>query len=135
MLKVQGIYCDLITEYSNTAPGIGDGLAVAKEWEPQDAMGTDYPTGGDLLDAFLSAIAHGDLTPRYSSSNPPYPRISEIRHAFLSGKEATEVDAQNKSIHDYFIDVRQFATGRRLLYTQEGYIGIVSSNTQPGDVI
>jgi hypothetical protein len=56
ILKVQGVCCGVVVKCSDVASDKEEAFAFAKELEPLDALTNDYLGGGDILDAFLSAL-------------------------------------------------------------------------------
>lgn len=131
VLRAHGILCGMVIKCSNIASASSEGFAIAKDWEPPEALGTNYPPGGDLLDAFLSVTVNGNLAPRF----PSYASVLEIKDAYLHGIKESADEASSQKTNTYFNRAKKFADGRKILYTEGGYIGLGCFTSRVGDQI
>jgi hypothetical protein len=137
-LKVKARFCGIVVHCGKAAPPIlsrEEMLLTVRSWEPEDLLTADYPSGGKLLDAFLSTLVDDRFCAR--TAIPENPTLTQAKNEYLqvrrSGLVATV--AASPSIQNLYYSLVNYVSGRTLLTTDNSHIALGPSQARPGDYI
>lgn len=106
---------------------------------PRGTLHDSYTAGGSLLMAFCSTICANDFSERFLPTFIFLPQLQEsidFLSAILQPGERWVPDYSPGTQAGKFIGcVRGYCKNRSFIKTSEGYIGLASRHTQPGDLI
>lgn len=98
-----------------------------RELKINDLWGTEYPTGETLLEVYAWTLSIGFVAERYLKSQCP--SLESFKDTIRNVSNNSQSTINHKGLFDSALFI---ARGRKLLFTQNGYIGIGPGETQPG---
>jgi hypothetical protein len=113
-----------------------DIIETYRRWEPSELMtSTTYPSGGNLLDAFVLLLSNGFCKDTYRQGH--LPTLQQSRESFLaaicsSGNAELIKHVQHKAYRDELMSDRRSEV---FFQTTEGYIGVSPTKFESGDRI
>jgi hypothetical protein len=91
---------------------------------------TSYVAGGSLFDAYAWAVCSGQLQDRYSHTSA-FPTLEGWRDTILNRLRNPDLSETRKEPY-FWHWVQNYTTGRRIIRTDNGYVGTVMGEPQAG---
>ncbi|KAI9691716.1 MAG: hypothetical protein M1822_007788 [Bathelium mastoideum] len=128
-LTVTGLIIDTVTALSSICEEPVDEAPEVRRWTPSDAGNRTYvPTSQSLDEAFRSTIiANVQYEPR---------RLGACVDWSLFDEPVNKLDPERFTFrHGFDVVINQVCFGRRLAFTEDGFLGIVPAACKEGDTV
>lgn len=141
ILRVSGVKIATLTELAPAAPAEASTLDAVRVLLQNERRPLDGPYPAmpheNLLDAYIRTLCADSFHENHRHArNAHFPTWHTVRAYLTKLLHGDELSAKDSDYyHPLWFMIRQLTTGRRLVHTTSGAIGLALDNAQPGDMI